>query len=69
MRSKPPGFALTVVLAGLTAVVLAACGSTGSDSAGTTQAAGTAPAPTEAAASVPMKKYVEIARAARAKKK
>jgi iron complex transport system substrate-binding protein len=49
MRSKPPGFALTVVLAGMTAAVLAACGSSGSDSAGTTQAAGTAPAATEAA--------------------
>ena len=44
MRSKPPGFALTVVLAGMTAAVLVACGSSGSDSAGTTQAAGTEPA-------------------------
>ena len=50
MRSKPPGFALTVVLAGMTAAVLAACGSSGSDSAGTTQAAGSEPAATSAAA-------------------
>ena len=50
MRSKPPGFALTVVLAGMTAAVLAACGSSGSDSAGTAQAAGSGPATTEAAA-------------------
>jgi len=46
MRSKPPGFALTVVLA----AVLAACGSSGSDSAGSTQAAGTEPAATGAPA-------------------
>ena len=53
MRSKPAGFALTAVLAALTAGVLAACGSSGSsgsDAAGTTQAAGTEPAATEAAA-------------------